>query len=120
MPYTPEIYCENLSLERVSLNTKGGTCAELDRADYLANELDLDLEPPIFWFARIKAKVEHRGDGTLLMKKICAYMDQLGATIVNTINPYGDRSLEELISWFEQFGFEHICDSLVVRKPQNP
>ena len=117
MTYTPKILNEILTPDTISLMTTSMTHAGLDRADWLCEEMD--LVSPVFWFSRIKAKIEHRGDGTFLMKKICAYADELKATIVNEINPYGDLSLEELICWFGKFGFKKYNRNVIVRNPVN-
>jgi len=113
--YEPKLKVSNILPTHMCLMTESATVAELDRADFIAETIEPSLKAPIFWFARIKAKIEHRGDGTFLMKKICRIADLMDAAIVNGINPYGDRSLEELISWFGQFGFQHVEEGVVVR-----
>jgi len=104
---------------RIYLDSR--SCAELDRADYLADDENIQthLECPVYWFARIKARVEGQGDGTLLMKRVCDHADHLKATIVNCINPYGRMNLEQLIQWFSKFGFDYVGNETVVRKPKS-
>jgi hypothetical protein len=105
MSYQPELHAEVVTPDGISLMTKSNTHAALDRADFHIPDCPQVVSPPLFWFSRIKAKREHRGDGTFLMKRICRYMDLMEATILNCPNPYGDRSYDELVSWFSQFGF---------------
>jgi hypothetical protein len=118
--YFPEIAFERVNEHEITIMLKSASVAELNRADYMADYgSDYDtLNVPIFWFSRIKAKVEGRGDGTFLMQRVCHHADQLKATIVNAINPYGRKNLEQLIKWFERFGFEHVEENLVVRRPK--
>lgn len=110
--YKPELAYENLTPFNISIGTRSGAVAELDR-------MSLDgFDEPVFWFARINAKKEHQGDGTFLMRRICDYVDSLGVSIINCVNPYGSRSLADLISWFEQFGFTKRGPTVIERKPR--
>ncbi len=112
----PEVKIERANEHEITIYLKSGSCAELNRSDFID---EFDLQPPIFWFARIKSKVEGRGDGTLLMERVCHHADRLGASIVNEINPYGRMNLEELIDWFGKFSFKDVGHGVVVRRPKH-
>jgi len=66
------------------------------------------LPEPVFYFHRIKVRPEFEGtgEGKELMIEVCRYMDQLGGTIYNELNPYGKRNLKSLKSFFKASGFE--------------
>jgi GNAT superfamily N-acetyltransferase len=82
------------------------------------------IDPPIFYFHRIKVlpEFEGTGEGRELMIEICRYMDHLNATIYNELNPYGKRDMEGLKSFFRASGFEDyesVNNHVMIRRPQN-
>lgn len=83
----------------------------------LKRKYGIDIEPPIFFFNRIKAKVEGQGEGTLLMREIVKILDEKGITVVNTLNPYGSMDLEALTEFYKKYGFECIVEQLMIRRP---
>jgi len=89
--------------QRICILLESNSICELDREDFLGE--DLDLDPPVFWFARLKAKVEGIGDGTFLMKRLVAILDRLHYNVVCVPNPYGSMSLDKLISFYERYDF---------------
>lgn len=112
------MYSENMTDEHISLMTEMGSCCELDRF----------LNPPyvirafccvdkLFWFARLKAKVEGQGEGTRLMKRLVEILDERGITVVNALNPYGSMDMEVLTEFYKKYGFVEIEKGLMVREP---
>ncbi len=85
--------------------------------EILKHEYSVEIEPPIFFFNRIKAKTEGMGEGTLLMQELVKIFDEKGITVVNTLNPYGDMDLGALTAFYKKYGFESIVESLMIRRP---
>ena len=80
------------------------------------------LNPPVFYFHRIKVLSENEGigEGKELMIEVCRYADQLDATIYNELNPYGKRDMESLKSFFRASKFEDYgdpTDCVMIRRP---
>jgi hypothetical protein len=123
--YTPEIYSINVFERSISIMLKSRSIAELSY-DPTCKELVEDiskieaakLKEPIFFFNRLKATKERRGDGKLLMETLVKILDEYKITVVNPINPYGSRSTEDLIRFFELSGFRHIGQGIVIREPK--
>lgn len=86
--------------------------------EVLAREYGVEIEPPVFFFNRIKAKVEGQGEGTLLMQEVTEILDEEGVTVVNHVDPYGSMDLVPLIKFYEKYGFELVDDRLMVRRPK--
>jgi len=76
------------------------------------------LQCPLFFFNRLKAKEEGRGDGTVLMQELLIILDAGQITVVNPINAYGLRTTNELIRFFSKFDFRHIGLSVLLREPK--
>lgn len=108
----------------ICLWTHGASIAELSLMDVyqetLKREYGVEIEPPIFFFNRIKAKIEGQGEGTLLMQELVKIFDEKGITVVNTLNPYGSMDLEALIEFYKKYGFESIIEYLMIRRPNAP
>ena len=105
--------------ERIVLLAESGSVCELDRSDWLADEFC--VEPPIFWFTRIKAKKEGCGDGSFLMAILVEILDNSGFSVVCGVNPYGEMDKKTLVKFYEKFGFKLFyddCDDVVTRKPK--
>jgi len=89
----------------------------------IKREYGVEIEPPIFFFNRINAKIEGQGEGTLLMQEIVKILDEKGITVVNTLNPYGSMDLEALIEFYKKYGFECVVrvrdpsEGLMIRRP---
>jgi len=118
LTYEPEIAYEFADEQHITVMLKSRSIAQLDRADFLIDQYDVVLESLLFWFARIKAIHEGRGDGTLMMRRVCYHLDKMKATAINEINPYGKRDLEELIGFFALFGFQQIGEARIMRRSQ--
>ncbi len=118
------MYCETVNDERISLWTELGSCAELDRYQPRGDDaLDLlypipNLSDPVFWFARLKAKVEGQGEGTLLMRRLVEILDERGVTVVNALHPYGSMDMQTLTEFYKKYGFFEVEKGLMVRRPQ--
>lgn len=83
----------------------------------LKEEYDIEVEQPLFFFNRIKAKVEGQGEGSLLMREVVKILDEMGVAVVNHINPYGGMDLKALIEFYKKYGFELIDEQLMLRFP---
>lgn len=101
--------------------TQGASIAELSLTnsykEILEQEYSIKVEQPLFFFNRIKAKVEGRGEGTLLMQEIVKILDEQNVAVINHINPYGSMDLEALVKFYTKFGFKSIDDQLMIRIP---
>ncbi len=76
-------------------------------------ELSLDNNGPTkglpkkyLYFNRIKTRPEKQGMGTLLMKRLCHFADTKHLIIYAELNPYGELNLNQLISFYQRFGFK--------------
>ena len=120
------MYSENVDYAHISLMTELGSCCELDRYSTASNlrlaisdpVLYLDLPDPVFWFTRLKAKVEGRGEGTRLMRRLVEILDERGITVVNALNPYGSMDVQALTEFYKKYGFSEVEEDLMVRKCQ--
>ena len=113
----------------IIFTTESGSSCELSRitSSIIHKDefpLDFDRIPDIkqiYFFNRIKAIKESRGDGTCLMKRLEEYADQNNLTIINPINPYGRMNLKQLNQWFKKYGFEQPIEeepSYIIRYPK--
>lgn len=111
---------ETVTAERISLWTEDCSCAELDYmpAGCDLSDLGVELEPPVFWFCRLKAKVEGQGEGTRLMRRLVEILDNKRITVVNAVNPYGCMDMEQLKVFYAKYGFEDIGNDVMIRRPQ--
>jgi GNAT superfamily N-acetyltransferase len=83
--------------------------------------------PDVWFFNRIKVQPSHygKGCGKDLMIKLCEILDRKKISLINSLNPYGNRDLKSLIAFFEASAFE-IVDELcggkkvivMIRRPQ--
>ena len=83
------------------------------------------LEGTIYYFHRIKVRLEFEGtgEGKALMIEICKVVDEHKITIYNQLNPYGGRDMESLKSFFRASGFQKFVNeygdkNVMIRKPQ--
>lgn len=118
MPTKQSMRIETVTEERISLWTELGSCAELDKiAPGIVESLGCKLTEPIFWFCRLKAKVERQGEGTKLMKRLVQILDERKITVVNGPNAYGSMSLEQLKIFYRKYGFKDVDEGIMVRYP---
>ena len=119
----PKIIRELVNNELIILGTDDYAVCELSslgmekHKDYLLDH-GIDYRYPLFFFNRIKATKERRGNGTILMKRLVEICDEKGLAIINPINPYGRMNLEELKAWFGNYGFFEVTDTVIVRFPR--
>lgn len=61
-----------------------------------------------YFFNRLNVPSIYRnqGYGSKLMDQTIRWADQEKVNIINTLNPYGDLNMEQLIKFFTKFGFE--------------
>jgi len=86
--------------------------------EMLEQEYGVKIAQPLFFFNRIRAKVEGQGEGTLLMQEVVKILDEKGVAVINTINPYGGMNLAALIKFYKKYGFESVDDDgLMIRIP---
>lgn len=112
------MHIENICDERICLWTEKGSVAELDRwPSNLFETLNCELTEPVFWFCRLKAKVEGEGEGTKLMTRLVQILDEKQITVVNGVNPYGSMSMDELKDFYRKYGFEDIGNDIMIRYP---
>tara|TARA_Y100000310_G_C20694347_1_gene824436 strand:+ start:3195 stop:3581 length:387 start_codon:yes stop_codon:yes gene_type:complete len=107
----------------ISLNTEMNSTAELSRmgkksVDMYNKDFDMDLKEPVFYFNRIKAREEGKGEGTLMMKELIKILDEKKVTVINELNPYGNLNLEDLQKFYSKYGFVKKQDHLMIRKPK--
>lgn len=83
--------------------------------------------PDVWWFNRIKVKPSHygKGCGRDMMIALCEILDKRDITLINSLNPYGNRDLKSLIAFFEASAFEIVDelgdgkkDIVMIRTPQ--
>ena len=57
---------------------------------------------------RINVPPLHRGKGygSKLLKEVCQKADEFGIELRLSINPYGELTYEQLLAWYERYGFE--------------
>lgn len=107
----------------ISLNTEMNSTAELSRlekqsVDMYNKDFNMDLKEPVFYFNRIKAREEGKGEGTLMMKELIKILDEKKVTVINELNPYGNLNLEDLQKFYSKYGFVKKQDQLMIRKPK--
>lgn len=99
--------------------TENGSSAELSE---LGDMIQVEkLDRPVYYFNRIKAnrRFEGTGEGKALMLEVCKIADKHGITILNELNPYGERDMESLKNFFRASGFEDFGNEhTMVRKPK--
>ena len=79
------------------------------------------LESPVYYFNRLKVPKEDEGKGfgKQLMIEVCKIADEEGITILNELNPYGNRDMERLKEFFSASGFEDFrTENTMVRRPR--
>ncbi len=109
---------ETITEDRIALWTEKGSCCELDKHwSSMYSDLNIELPEPLFWFARLKAKVEGQGEGTKMMRRLVQILDEKDITVINAINPYGSMDLEALTGFYKKYGFEDIDEGLMLRRP---
>lgn len=118
---------ETITEDRIALWTEKGSCCELDLIHSLFDlykhwssmysDLNIELPEPLFWFARLKAKVEGQGEGTKMMRRLVQILDEKDITVINGVNPYGSMDLEALTGFYKKYGFEDIDEGLMLRRP---
>ncbi len=116
------MYSETVDDDHISLMTELGSIAELDRCSLGLSKtanIQLDLSDPVFWFARLKAKVEGQGEGTRLMKRLIEILDERGISVVNSLNPYGSMDMQALTEFYKKYGFSEVEKGLMVRKSKS-
>lgn len=103
----------------IALYTNLGSVAELSRVQpsEFTELLGIELQEPVFWFSRLKARTEGIGEGTKLMVELVRVLDQRKATVINGVNPYGNLSLSELIKFYQKYGFKYLKDGIMIRFP---
>jgi len=118
---------ETVTDDRISLWTELGSCCELDRyrrVKFLwptsVDRCDLPLETTskLFWFTRLKAKIEGQGEGTRLMKRLVEILDEREITVVNALNPYGSMDMQALTGFYKKYGFIEVEKGLMIRRPK--
>jgi GNAT superfamily N-acetyltransferase len=80
------------------------------------------LEGTVYYFNRIKVQkeLEGKGRGRALMIEVCKIVDEYDITIYNELNPYGNRDMDRLKSFFKASGFEPFesdGSNVMIRKP---
>jgi len=105
----------------VSFSDRMGTAELGCLTEYRINVKNLPT--PVYYFNRIKVprKDEGKGFGKQLMIEVCRIADKEGITILNELNPYGNRDMESLQNFFAASGFEDfdkLGPSVMVRKPK--
>jgi GNAT superfamily N-acetyltransferase len=112
------IKVEIITDEQISLWTEKASCAELERLSPIIDDsLGAEIVEPVFWFTRLKAKVEGQGEGTRLMKRLVQILDERKITVINGVNAYGSMSLEDLKRFYKKYGFKDIGDNTMIRYP---
>lgn len=92
-----------LSANRLVVLAEDGSIAELDRLPNLQEDCKLE-NGNWFWFARLKAKREGEGVGTLLMQELVKACDENRIDIFCTLNPYGRLNRDQLRAFYLKFG----------------
>lgn len=75
------------------------------------------MEDNIFFFNRLLIQRPYRGNGysKILMDKLLEIVDIKKINIILTINPYGDMDKEDLVKFYEQYGFQESKNGAFVR-----
>ena len=96
-----------------------GSSAELDRIEKVPDNLKSLLRGDnVFWFARLKAKKEGVGSGTVLMNELVKILDKRKISVINAVNPYGVMTMEDLLDFYKKFGFEEVEEGIMIRNPR--
>ena len=83
----------------------------------LKREYGIEITQPLFYFNRLKVKVEGCGEGTLLMQEVVKILDERSLAVINYIHPYGSMDLATLTTFYAKYGFKKILDGLMFRIP---
>ncbi len=113
--------CISRDGQTITVATSRGSVAELsrvDRPEEVFGELALDLTPPVFFFNRLKARVEREGEATKLMEELVDLLDREGFTVVNGVNAYGSMSQKDLKKFYEKYGFVEVAEDTMIRRPK--
>lgn len=93
--------------ETITIALEDGSIAELSRIDNKELiEYNLNLPDPIFFFHRLKSRIENQGSGTILMNKLMLILIELDASVVCEARAYKSDNQEKLIRFYKKFGFK--------------
>ncbi len=109
--------------DNISLYTEKGSTCELSKIDTkdtneFLKKYKVELKEPIFYFNRLKARVERQGEGSFLMKELVKILDEKKISVINELNPYGGMNMETLEKFYAKYGFEKVDRGLMIRKPK--
>lgn len=112
----------HVNRDNISLMTEDGSICQLDRADYLKNQVPAEIgDSHLFWFVRLKSKTEGKGNGSFLMRELVKILDENKLWVLNSINPYGSMNLEQLIKFYQKYGFTLLDkEGGMYRRPTDP
>jgi hypothetical protein len=90
--------------------TNTGSVAELSEIsqdsakDYNTEwKATLPTNSPVYYFNRLVSR--KKGDGSILMKELSKALDDAKISVILEVNPYGDMGLNDLIGFYEKYGF---------------
>lgn len=69
---------------------------------------EFDKVDKVYYFSRLNVpeKLRGLGLGTLLIQKTVNFCKENNAMLINTVNPYGNMTLEELNSFYKKAGMK--------------
>lgn len=105
----------------ITVWTSRGSVAELTKVNNpgdVFGKLEVELTEPVFFFNRLKARVEGIGEGTKLMKDLVPFLDEHNITVVNGASPYGSMTMKQLKKFYEKYGFSDIGNDIMLRRPK--
>jgi len=91
-------------------------CAELSEIDLSTLESVIPITDRLkqwFYFNRlfVNHRIRKQGLGTKLMEEVIQWADENKYNIYLEINPYGEMGMNDLINFYEKFGFTQINDT---------
>ena len=81
-----------------------------------------DVKTPAYFFNRLVSKKPGNGGGTIVLKKMLAYIDEVGIPLLNYVSAYGNLSQTELEAYYKMYGFVQVNkkfgDALLIYYPK--
>ena len=115
--YTPTlVFPTKITSTTIEMITESGAICSLTM-----DITNSELPGKVFWFSRIKSKIESQGDGTLLMTELLTILDKNHITVICIPLSYGRMTYHELTDWYIKYGFRWTKlddDEVMVRFPE--
>jgi GNAT superfamily N-acetyltransferase len=85
---------------------------------YLASAELSVMKNNLYYFNRllVNKKIRNKGYANQLLVEVCKWADQEKINILIDINPYGDLNYDQLLRFYQKFGFKLNKNKQLIRK----